>query len=153
MCDPRNFLFTFMKIPLKRICCYSPPQPTRAHSRRFMKDFKAGLEPFGTSGWQTVWKLKHIPPLCKLGLAAPMVHMQDHTHTAGVVWQSPEQDDNSTLNRIKVDLRWEGVTQWAFPAPPSCIWNIQAAKDAHICLKMTKNPRNIEVSSGRTSHF
>lgn len=44
-----------------------------------MKDFKAGLEPFGTSGWQAVWKLKHIPPLCKLELAAPMVHMQDHT--------------------------------------------------------------------------
>lgn len=81
VCDPRDFLFAFMKIPLKRICFYSPPQPTGAHSRRFMKDFKAGLEPFGTSGWQAVWKLKHIPPLCKLGLAAPMVRMRDHTHS------------------------------------------------------------------------
>ena len=68
-----------MKISLKRICFYSSPQLTGAHRRRFMKDFKAGLEPFGTSGWQAVWKLKHIPPLCKLGLAAPMVHIEDHT--------------------------------------------------------------------------
>lgn len=74
-----------------------------------MRDFKAGLEPFGTPGWQPSWKLKHIPPLNKLGPAARhFTHM--NTHTAGAVWRSPEREANSTLNRIKADLRWEVVT-------------------------------------------
>lgn len=74
-----------------------------------MKVFKAGLEPFGTPGWQPLRKLKHIPPLSKLGLAARHV-THTNTHTAGAVWRSPEREDNSTLNRIKADLRWEVVT-------------------------------------------
>lgn len=122
-----------MKITLNCIYFYSPPQPRGAHSRCFMKVFKAALEPFGTSGWQPPWKLKHIPLLCKLGLAAVAVHRI--THTAGAVWRSPEQEDNSTLNRIKVDLSWEVVTSWVFPATQCCIWNNHAAKAAQFCSK------------------
>lgn len=42
---------------------------------------KAGLEPFDTFGWQPAWKLKHIPPLSKLVLAAATLHTHDHTQT------------------------------------------------------------------------
>lgn len=55
----------------------SPPGLTVGALWRLLK---AGLEPFGTSGWQPAWKLKHIPPLSKLGLAAATLHTHDHTH-------------------------------------------------------------------------